>query len=291
MTVFASSLLVEVDNIDDNKYSVSVYENDDCTGSIVGTIQNTNGCLYLHAFNTAAGKSTQVIHITQGVDFVASRAANGMTVVEAVLGSKRSGIPAPVIQTRLRDLVKDDERRTRELALKLREEGKESKENSINCGWLVLCVHKVVAKPSAKCIYQRRPGLKFWIRVVSIIVLEAIIYWLVKLYTLELTISPYNRAGFIDVENLDLEGIQALRRGYKPDAIGLTPSFITYMATLPVRTVSVRLEASTLPDDDEPIVPLDPRLKSNPPTGILDTWRDIPDREWSRVWRWQTWHT
>jgi hypothetical protein len=40
-----------------------------------------------------------------------------------------------------------------------------------------------------------------------------------------------------------------------------------------------------LPDDDEPIVPLDPRLKQNPPTGILDAWKSLPERTWARVWR------
>ncbi|KAE8417145.1 hypothetical protein BDV36DRAFT_257968, partial [Aspergillus pseudocaelatus] len=42
-----------------------------------------------------------------------------------------------------------------------------------------------------------------------------------------------------------------------------------------------------LPDDDEPIVPLDPRMKPNLPSGTLNIWRDLPDRPWTRIWRYQ----
>jgi hypothetical protein len=64
----ASSLLVKIDNVHDDQYSVNVYENDDCTGPIVGTIQNTNGCLNLHAFSNAVGKSVQVVPVSMAFD-------------------------------------------------------------------------------------------------------------------------------------------------------------------------------------------------------------------------------
>ncbi|KAE8369485.1 hypothetical protein BDV27DRAFT_165347 [Aspergillus caelatus] len=148
-------------------------------------------------------------------------------------------------------------------------------------------VHIIITKPSAKYLYQRLPGLKCWIHIVPVIVLEAIIHWLVEMYTLELATSLYNLTGFIDVEDLDLEGIQVSRRGYRLGAIGLVPCFITCMTTLPIRTVCLRIAASTLPDDDEPIVPLDPRMKPNLPSGTLNIWRDLPDRTWTRIWRYQ----
>ncbi|KAE8423073.1 hypothetical protein BDV36DRAFT_279561 [Aspergillus pseudocaelatus] len=47
----ASSLLVKIDNVHDDLYQVNVYENEDCTGSILGAIANTNGCLNLHVFS------------------------------------------------------------------------------------------------------------------------------------------------------------------------------------------------------------------------------------------------
>ncbi|GFG10630.1 hypothetical protein IFM5058_05022 [Aspergillus udagawae] len=61
----ASSLLVKIDNVHDDQYSVNVYENDDCTGPIVGTVQNMNGCLNLHAFSNTVGKSVQVIPVSK----------------------------------------------------------------------------------------------------------------------------------------------------------------------------------------------------------------------------------
>ncbi|KAE8385146.1 hypothetical protein ETB97_006324 [Aspergillus alliaceus] len=66
-----SSLLVKIDNVHDGQYSVNVYENDNCTGAIVGTIQNLNGCLNnLHAFNN---KSVQVVSMSTNTDTLMSK--------------------------------------------------------------------------------------------------------------------------------------------------------------------------------------------------------------------------
>ncbi|OJJ72262.1 hypothetical protein ASPBRDRAFT_89566, partial [Aspergillus brasiliensis CBS 101740] len=64
----ATSLLVKIDNVHDDQYSVNVYDTDDCTGSIVGTIQNMNGCLNLYAFSNVVGKSVQVVPVPQKRD-------------------------------------------------------------------------------------------------------------------------------------------------------------------------------------------------------------------------------
>ncbi|XHG04367.1 hypothetical protein AWENTII_007640 [Aspergillus wentii] len=90
----------------------------------------------------------------------------------------------------------------------------------------------------------------------------------------------------MDVQDiLSSGGPQALRPGYKLGVLGLIPYFITSMATLPARTGLIRMAASMLPDNDQLIVPLDPRLKTHPPTGVLDAWRNLPDDTWARVWR------
>ncbi|GKZ68671.1 hypothetical protein AnigIFM50267_003410 [Aspergillus niger] len=60
----ASSVLVKIDNIHDDQYSVNVYDNEDCTGGIVGSIANINGCLDLYAFHNTVGKSVQVIPVS-----------------------------------------------------------------------------------------------------------------------------------------------------------------------------------------------------------------------------------
>lgn len=56
-----SAVLVKIDNVNDNQYNVVVYDTDDCSGSIVGSIANANGCLDLYAFPEHVGKSVKVI--------------------------------------------------------------------------------------------------------------------------------------------------------------------------------------------------------------------------------------
>lgn len=53
----AESVLVKIDNVHDNQYQFILYDNEDCTGSVVGTIANTNGCLSLDALESHVGKS------------------------------------------------------------------------------------------------------------------------------------------------------------------------------------------------------------------------------------------
>ncbi|KAJ5482988.1 hypothetical protein N7539_006434 [Penicillium diatomitis] len=64
----ASSVLVKIDNIHDDLYEVNVYDHEDCTGSIVGTIANFNGCLDLEIFHNAPGKAVQVIPVSRKRD-------------------------------------------------------------------------------------------------------------------------------------------------------------------------------------------------------------------------------
>ncbi|KMK63755.1 hypothetical protein Y699_04585 [Aspergillus fumigatus Z5] len=64
----ASSVLVKIDNIHDDQYSVNVYENEDCTGGIVGKITNINGCLDLYAFHKTVGKAVQVVPVSKKRD-------------------------------------------------------------------------------------------------------------------------------------------------------------------------------------------------------------------------------
>ncbi|GFF32788.1 hypothetical protein IFM58399_03317 [Aspergillus lentulus] len=64
-----SSLPVKIDNVHVHRYSVNVYGNDDCTGPVVGAIQNMNGCLNnLHASSNTIGKSVQVVPVSRESD-------------------------------------------------------------------------------------------------------------------------------------------------------------------------------------------------------------------------------
>lgn len=47
----ASSILVKVDNFYDGQHQLTVYDNDDCTGDIVESLNNNNGCLSLFSLD------------------------------------------------------------------------------------------------------------------------------------------------------------------------------------------------------------------------------------------------
>ena len=57
----ATSVLVKIDNVNDDKYTTVIYDTEDCTGAIVGSLTNFNGCLDLYAFHNTVGKAVQVI--------------------------------------------------------------------------------------------------------------------------------------------------------------------------------------------------------------------------------------
>ncbi|OJJ77983.1 hypothetical protein ASPBRDRAFT_71255 [Aspergillus brasiliensis CBS 101740] len=56
----AKTILMKTDNVHDDQHSVIVYENDDCTGSILGVIENMNGCLNLRGLTNVVGRSIMV---------------------------------------------------------------------------------------------------------------------------------------------------------------------------------------------------------------------------------------
>lgn len=56
------------------------------------------------------------------------------------------------------------------------------------------------------------------------------------------------------------------------------------LAALPARADFIRMAASMLPDDDEPVVRLDPRLRNNAPLRILDAWKSFDRSSRTRFW-------
>ncbi|GKZ27738.1 hypothetical protein AbraIFM66951_006272 [Aspergillus brasiliensis] len=128
----------------------------------------------------------------------------------------------------------------------------------------VLWIHLIITKPSDKYLHQRLPGPRCWIRVAPAILLGAIADHLTPLYVLELENYFINLADFFDGNDiLDPAGNLAIRRGHKLGLMGLIPFFVTSMATLPARTMFIRIAASMLPDDDEPIWSEDLIKKNN----------------------------
>ncbi|RJE26837.1 hypothetical protein PHISCL_00862 [Aspergillus sclerotialis] len=81
-----SSILVKIDNFHDDQYQLNVYENDDCTGDIVGAISDLNGCMDLYSpDNNRMGRSVALTAIpdpgkerhSASENFEAGRTFNG----------------------------------------------------------------------------------------------------------------------------------------------------------------------------------------------------------------------
>lgn len=151
----------------------------------------------------------------------------------------------------------------------------------------VLWVHAVITKPSSKFSHQQLPGIACWVRTAPVTVLEAAIHEWAGLYSTDLAlVISKATVPFLDTNALlDPDATQDLKRGYALHVFGLLPSFAMCMATLPVRTAFIRIAASMLPEGEQPIVPLDPVLKEDPPSGILNAWKNLPSSTWGRVWR------
>ncbi|KAE8386217.1 hypothetical protein BDV23DRAFT_7734 [Aspergillus alliaceus] len=147
----------------------------------------------------------------------------------------------------------------------------------------VLWVHIVITRPSPKFFYQRLPSLNCWLRVIPIALLESILRGLAVPITLLVELHLIQAVGKVDIDQ-NLDNSQAAGHVYALAAIA--PTLIKFWLALPARVILVRIAASMVPDDDELIVPLDPRLKGgDAPLGMFDAWRKD---SWARACKIQT---
>ncbi|KAE8149332.1 hypothetical protein BDV25DRAFT_156515 [Aspergillus avenaceus] len=148
----------------------------------------------------------------------------------------------------------------------------------------VLWVHIVITRPSPKFLYQRLPSLNCWVRAIPIALLESILCRLAVPITLLIELHLIQAVGKIDIDqNLDTNN-QAGGHAYALAAVA--PTLIKFWLALPARVILVRIAASMVPDDDEPIVKLDARLKGGgAPLGMFGAWRKD---SWARACKIQT---
>ncbi|KNG82802.1 hypothetical protein ANOM_009252 [Aspergillus nomiae NRRL 13137] len=147
----------------------------------------------------------------------------------------------------------------------------------------VLWVHIVITRPSPKSLYQRLPSLNCSLRVIPIALLECILCKLAVPITLLVELHLIEVVGKVNIDQ-NLDNSQAAAHVYALAAVA--PTLMKFWLALPARVVLVRIAASTVPDDDELIVPLDPRLKGGgAPLGIFDAWRKD---SWARACKIQT---
>ncbi|RAL07648.1 uncharacterized protein BO97DRAFT_463493, partial [Aspergillus homomorphus CBS 101889] len=344
-----ANVFVKVDNIYDDQHAVNVYDTDDCSGSIVGHIRNTNGCLNLYAFSSSArtrdtvdASASEYFETDYLYNFPSSNAAqlkvpvaHGLfrtvdranrtedyiyaneafdvfllTNLEHVNSIQRQW----TVQSTDADQPEKEHASARQLewaycsfeaALSHLPTLIPTRINTNLCAahlcsiltvallanLQILWIHTVITKPSTRPIYQRLPSLANWTRTAPLAIIEAANQYLVGVYSMDLAILLLAKpiAPFLNVEDLlDPDATRALQQGYALATFGLLPCFVMCMATLPIRVLLIRIVASMLPDEEHPIVPLDPALRAHrhrPPFGVLDAWRRVPRSTWMRVCR------
>lgn len=77
--------------------------------------------------------------------------------------------------------------------------------------------------------------------------------------------------GFFENDSAQIK--QEAYHGYTIWAIALIPRLMKYSFLTSMRIVFVRIAVSMLPDDDEPLVPLDDSLKRIRRMGVSDAWK------------------
>ncbi|RLL96747.1 hypothetical protein CFD26_104275 [Aspergillus turcosus] len=144
----------------------------------------------------------------------------------------------------------------------------------------IVWVHIAFTKPSSKYFYQRLPKFPDWIRVAPIPFIEVLARWLVFSAAVSLQGELLTATGITDIEQDPFKpgGIhlkEEAELGLRIGIICIFPKLMESLVALPARAAFIRMAASMLPDDDEPVVPLDPKVRENAPLGILDAWKSF----------------
>ncbi|KAJ5826232.1 hypothetical protein N7474_003370 [Penicillium riverlandense] len=110
-------------------------------------------------------------------------------------------------------------------------------------------VHVVISKPSTKPSWQRILGWREWIEILPAasldIILPSLVYHLVKI-PLELVYDSHFFGTIGDMESTDYIQI-----------VSMLPLALAYLTSLATQAIYIRVAASMLPSEDEPLVPFD----------------------------------
>lgn len=115
-------------------------------------------------------------------------------------------------------------------------------------------VHIVVSKPSDKRFYQRIPGWKSWVQIAPVAAFENIT--ISTAFYLPLLMVQWFGGWDAFVESTSSTASPASAMG-QVWAMTVIPSILSYLVSIPVQAIFVRVAASMLPEEDEAIVPFD----------------------------------
>ncbi|KAE8382287.1 hypothetical protein BDV26DRAFT_253712 [Aspergillus bertholletiae] len=115
-------------------------------------------------------------------------------------------------------------------------------------------VHIAISKPSSKRFYQRIPSFKSWLKFAPVVALgQGAVY---AAFYIPLFIA--GAAGALDDlavdPNAKFPSAEVINRAATVIAI---PSLLAVLVYIPMRAIIIRVAASMLPKEDEPIVPFD----------------------------------
>jgi hypothetical protein len=153
----------------------------------------------------------------------------------------------------------------------------------------IVWVQIAFTKPSPKSFCQRLPKFSDWIRVAPLPFIEVLARWLIFSAAVSLQAAFLKAAGITDIEQdmFEPNGThlkEKAQRGLEISIICIFPKLMEALVAFPARAAFVRMAASMLPADDEPVVPLDPKLRDNAPLGILEAWKTFHRASRARFW-------
>ncbi|KAJ5320066.1 hypothetical protein N7508_000349 [Penicillium antarcticum] len=148
-------------------------------------------------------------------------------------------------------------------------------------------IHAIISKPTNKTLWQRIPGWREWVGILPTasldIILPSLAHYLTKSWMLFLRgiCSAALNAWFDEKISSELETTGILIFFFAPYVSEIFVSTV-------MRTIYIRVAASMLPDNDEPIVPFDRSFGGRARTseryclGIFDAVRTMPFLNWYR---------
>jgi hypothetical protein len=139
--------------------------------------------------------------------------------------------------------------------------------------WQMAWVHLVIADKSPRSSYRRMLGLQHWSRIAP----AAALYNILVCASFSLPLAARSLAGWTVMGVIATRGFSELLNFL----ISILPAIFFLLVSIPARAIYIRVAASMLPEEDDPIVPFD-RLfggKANPDMvggggklGLKDAW-------------------
>ena len=145
-------------------------------------------------------------------------------------------------------------------------------------------IHTVISKPTSKACWHRIPGWREWLGVIPVASLDILLPDFVHYSTKTFLVSVQ---GIMSTAAIDwgYEEISSSLESFERIAIDIIPILSCSLAAILTNAIYIRVAASMLPGDDQPVVHFDCRGSASNEKyclGILDAIRTIKMQNWHR---------